>query len=119
MPAAVPNARHTIREFALHHGADAEVRDAMAMCVTEAVTNAVVHAYRDRTSPGDVEMEMERVDGALCVQVRDTGSGITPQLGTRGLGIGLPLMANLAKPCELRATAGGGTEVMLRFPLLG
>ena len=119
MPEAVPSARHTIREFALHHGVDADLGDAMAMCVTEAVTNAVVHAYRDRTPPGDVEMAMERIDGALCVRVRDTGSGITPQLSTRGLGIGLPLMANLADPCELRTVDGGGTEVMLRFPLRG
>ena len=52
VPQSARDARQAIREHAMSHGAAAEVQDAIALCVTEAVTNAVVHAYRDRPQPG-------------------------------------------------------------------
>lgn len=115
IPQTVPEARRAIRELAVLQGAESEVQDAMALCVTEAVTNAVVHAYRDADRPGSVEVEATRVDEALCVYVRDEGRGLSPSLESRGLGLGLALMASLAEWFEVRTASGGGTEIVLRF----
>ena len=116
-PQAAREARQAIRALAVRHRACAEVQDAMALCVTEAVTNAVVHGYRDGRRPGRVELETERVEGAIWVRVRDDGSGIAPRSDTPGLGFGLPLMANLADEFEARTASTGGTEIVLRFVL--
>jgi anti-sigma regulatory factor (Ser/Thr protein kinase) len=48
-------------------GADPETRAAIALCVSEAVTNAIVHAYRHSDAPGVVEVEAHRPNGYLCI----------------------------------------------------
>jgi serine/threonine-protein kinase RsbW len=116
-PEAVRAARHVVQELAFVHGVAGEVADAMALCVTEAVTNAVVHAYHDTSEARAVELEAVRRDNGLCVYVRDAGSGLRPNSASTGLGLGLPLMAQLADQFEMRSASAGGTEVVLRFPL--
>jgi serine/threonine-protein kinase RsbW len=86
------------------------------MAVTEACTNAVVHAYDDRSGRLDVEMFAD--DHALTVVVRDKGSGIQPRAnrtGTTALGLGLPLIAALSDAFEVRGGPGIGTEVRMSF----
>lgn len=117
MPGAVREARSTIRDVARGHGAEGGVLDAMALCVTEAVANVVVHAYRDRIDPGDVELETRRLPDALCVYVRDTGLGLAPRLDSPGPGLGLPLIAQFADSFEVRSSDATGTEVVMRFLL--
>lgn len=105
--------RRAIQQFAGDAGATARAVDSVAVCVTEAITNAVVHAYRDR--PGRVDMEAE-VDGDfLCVRVRDQGRGLEPRLDSPGLGLGLPLIAQLSASSEIVSPEQGGTEVVMRF----
>src|SRR5215208_4488304 len=102
-------ARRLTRQFAAEHNADDETIAAVALCVTEAVTNAVVHAYRDTDQPRDVEIEARRPNGYLCVYVRDRGQGMTPRLDSPGLGLGLPLIADSATSLEVRRPHSGGT----------
>jgi serine/threonine-protein kinase RsbW len=86
------------------------------MAVTEACTNAVVHAYDERAGRLDVEMFAD--DHALTVVVRDRGSGIQPRAnrsGTTALGLGLPLIAALSDAFEVRGGPGIGTEVRMTF----
>ena len=86
------------------------------MAVTEACTNAVVHAYDDEAGRLDVEMFAD--DHALTVVVRDKGSGIQPRAnrtGTTALGLGLPLIAALSDTFEVRGGPGIGTEVRMSF----
>lgn len=85
--------------------------------MSEAVTNAVVHAYRDRYEPGAVEVEAQRPNGYLCLYVRDQGSGLTPRPDGPGLGLGLPLISRTATSVEVRDAATGGTELVMRFDL--
>ena len=97
---------------------DAVLADAK-MAVTEACTNAVVHAYPDvNGNSGDLEIEMHADDARLTVVVRDSGSGIQPR-PTRheptALGLGLPLIAALTDSFEVRGAAGTGTEVRMTF----
>ena len=54
-PSSVPRARRALREFAAAAGATVDQVDAVRLASSEAVTNAVLHAYRDEpgrsTSP--------------------------------------------------------------------
>ena len=110
-------ARRVVRRFAAEHNADDETIAAVALCVSEAVTNAVVHAYRDADQPRDVEIEARKPDGYLCVYVRDRGQGMRPRLDSPGLGLGLPLIADSARSIEVRRRHTGGTELIMRFDL--
>ena len=86
------------------------------MAVTEACTNAVVHAYDD--DEGRLAVEMFADDRQLTVVVRDRGSGIQPRAnrsGTTALGLGLPLIAALSDAFEVRGGPGAGTEVRMTF----
>ena len=74
-PATPARAREAVREFAAEHGADTDTLAAVELCVSEAVNNAVLHAYR-KPAAGPVEVEARRPDGYLCLYVRDQGSGL-------------------------------------------
>ena len=119
-PAEAPTARLARRaagEFAASEGADAETLAAVELCVSEAVTNAVVHAYRGEEDPGPIQIEARRPNGYLCLYVRDEGCGLTPRLDSPGLGLGLPLISQTAAELEVRRPEHGGTELVMRFDL--
>jgi anti-sigma regulatory factor (Ser/Thr protein kinase) len=98
-------------------GADAPVREAARLAVSEAVSNVVVHGYRD-SSPGAFTVSVEWNGGELRVIVRDHGCGMSPRMDSPGAGFGLPLIASLAESFSVTAAEDGGTEVMMTFPLL-
>ena len=87
--------------------------DGVALAVTEAVTNAVMHAYRDR-EPGTVRIFASVGDGALVVVVSDDGPGMTPRTDSPGIGLGLSLIAQLSTTVEIDGN-GDGTRVMMSF----
>jgi serine/threonine-protein kinase RsbW len=86
--------------------------------VTEACNNVVIHAYSS-DSPGLLEVEADPGDGsAVDVVVRDYGAGLQPNtvpVGERSLGLGLPLIAALARQFEIRGRSGGGLDVRMMF----
>jgi stage II sporulation protein AB (anti-sigma F factor) len=113
-PEAVPLARRALREFALGAGADPHQIDAIRLAGSEAVTNAVVHAYRDE--PGNVYVTATVVSGELWVLIADDGCGMmAPRARRPGLGLGLGLISQLSDELAIVARAGGGTEVRMRF----
>jgi serine/threonine-protein kinase RsbW/stage II sporulation protein AB (anti-sigma F factor) len=84
------------------------------LAVSEAATNAVVHAYRE--AEGTLVLRA-RVDGReLIVIVSDTGVGLAPRHDSPGLGLGMPLMASVTSSFSVVST-GSGTEVRMRFSL--
>ena len=111
------NARQAIREFAASAGATAWALDSIALCVTEAMTNGVVHAYRNDDRPAPIEMEAEHDGDSLWVRVRDHGHGLVPRLDSPGLGLGLPLISQMSASSEVVSPQHGGTEVTMRFEL--
>jgi anti-sigma regulatory factor (Ser/Thr protein kinase) len=117
VPQSVHAAREVARTLALRHHADPPVHEAMALCVSEAVTNSVVHAYRHRSEPGTVELAATRLTDAICLYVRDRGLGMTPRVDSPGAGLGLALIAYYADQFEVRTTPAEGTEIVMRFPL--
>ena len=115
-PEAASRARHAAVDLARRLGADPEARDSIAVAVTEAVANVVVHAYRD-DHHGEVEVALRGCEDCLEVVVSDAGVGMLPRDDSPGLGLGLGLMAALADVFEVTPSRTGGTAVRLAFRL--
>ena len=113
-PERIAAIRHEVRDCAEANGASDP--NAVALAVTEAITNAVVHAYVDRAEPGDIEVIVQRLpDEGIEILVCDEGRGMMPRADSPGIGLGLPLVATLAERFEVQARAGGGTRVLMAF----
>ena len=113
---SVPRARHALAGFATRAGASAEQVDEVRLTSSEALTNAVLHAYRGE--PGTIQVTAAVVAQELWVLIGDEGSGMQPRGERPGLGLGLGLIAKLTDDFEIVARSGGGTEVRMRFDLL-
>ena len=87
---------------------------AVQIVVSEAVANAVVHAYPDRT-PGQVRLEAWLEGELLTVVVADDGVGISSGRGGHGLGKGLAVIRRLAREVEVHSR--GGTRLVMRLQL--
>ena len=112
-PAAVPDVRRAVVDFAeLHgvgHGPD------VALAVSEAVTNAVVHGYRDGAR-GDVRVVACAEPDRLVVVVRDYGCGMSPHPDSPGLGLGLSVIGRLTTEMNIeRPDRGGGMRLRMHF----
>lgn len=117
VPGSAAAARGALGQHLARRGLAPGLCDAIALCVSEAVTNAVVHGGCNRPVGACVELEVFEAEGVLCVFVRDRGPGPIADAGSPGLGVGLPLMATLADHFDISARDTGGTEVALRFRL--
>jgi anti-sigma regulatory factor (Ser/Thr protein kinase) len=107
-------ARRDVVAYAREHGAVDP--DGIALAVSEAVTNAVVHAYVDVPEPGAVEVTAEvHDDNGLEIQVCDDGRGMAPRLDSPGLGVGLPIVAEIAQRFKVETRPTGGTAVRMFF----
>jgi serine/threonine-protein kinase RsbW len=115
-PEAAGRARRAAVALATELGAAPEARESVAVAVTEAVANVVVHAYR-LGGDGMVEVALRGDDDCLEVVVSDTGVGMRPRDDSPGLGLGLGLMAALADQFEVTPGEAGGTDVRLGFRL--
>src|SRR4051812_42186741 len=89
--------------------------EALRLAVGEACTNVVVHAYRDQGNPGAVHVRAVAGETGLVVEVCDDGCGPSPRGDSPGLGLGLPLMAQLSREMEITDREEGGTRVRLVF----
>ena len=89
-----------------------DVRDGVRLAVTEACTNAVLHAYP--SGSGDMTVTARVDDHQLTVEVSDDGVGIQTRPASSGLGLGITLMRAIA---DTLISDGNGTTVELRFPL--
>lgn len=115
-PSSVAPLRRAVVEFAGSHGMSREVADDLRLCVSEAVTNAVLHAFRDRV-PGTVSVTAEVDAGDVVVRVSDDGRGFAPRNDSPGLGLGLSLIGDLASELTITRPRGGGTIVSMSFRL--
>ena len=114
VPEIVPKARLAVADYA--RACEADVHR-VALAVSEAVTNVVLHAYRDR-EPGPLLVNAELVDSDLVVTVADEGLGMTPNPDSSGLRMGLAIIGALAADTQLR-NGSEGLEVRMRFPCAG
>jgi anti-sigma regulatory factor (Ser/Thr protein kinase) len=119
VPANVALVRQALAGLADELGIDAARLADMKVALTEACTNAVLHAYDEQGGPLEAAMAVE--EGRLTLTVRDRGQGLRPlPSASEGppLGFGIALIASLA---DEFGVAGGmrGTEVQIAFALDG
>ena len=99
-----------------------EIND-IKTAVSEAVTNAIVHAYPDAL--GKIIMKMKLLKGGVLeITVRDWGRGITnveearrPLFTTGGSersGMGFTIMESFMDKLTVRSVPGKGTTVQMR-----
>jgi serine/threonine-protein kinase RsbW/stage II sporulation protein AB (anti-sigma F factor) len=107
--------RNAVADYARSAGLPGGRLGDVRLAVSEAATNAVLHAYRDR-EPGQIRViAAVDGDGALTVVVEDDGFGPLPRPDSPGIGLGLPTIASVADAVELSAGAGAGARLSMRF----
>ena len=117
VPDAVAGLRQSVVEYARRVGASEPVLSSIKLAVSEAATNAVLHAYADDEEPGEVAVCAIRERDTLRVVVTDDGGGMVPRADSPGLGLGLPLIAQLVDSLEVDTREGGGTSLCMRFAI--
>ncbi len=98
-----------------------EVSD-IAVAVSEAVTNAIVHAYPDELGPVTLTMCLYE-NSRVVVKIRDKGRGIAdvnqamePLFTTGGeerSGLGFSVMSSFTDKLRVRSAPGKGTTVIM------
>jgi serine/threonine-protein kinase RsbW/stage II sporulation protein AB (anti-sigma F factor) len=115
-PPGVGALRREVAAFAQRAGMDEDGLGSVRLAVSEAATNAVVHAYRESGDPGELQVRAFVDNGELNVVVCDTGIGLGPRPDSPGLGLGMPLMASVTSSFRV-VSAGRGTEIHMAFAL--
>ncbi len=116
VPEVVPLARRALASVAAAAGAAGERLDEIRLAVSEALTNAVVHAYRNGEA-GRLHVTAAVASDELWVLIGDDGRGLHAWNDSQGLGIGLSLISGLSDDFAVVTRASGGTEVQMRFDL--
>jgi serine/threonine-protein kinase RsbW len=112
--------RKGIMNFAEAHGAKPAALGDIALAVGEALNNVVLHAYRNTSAPGRMTIDAHFETDSLAVAVIDEGLGFGPRHGSPGLGLGMPIIAQLASTLSVVANgdrAQPGTTVLMGFQL--
>ena len=97
-----------------------EIED-LKIAVTEACTNAVVHAYNGK--PGEIVVRCYPAKNILTVEVNDSGIGFNPKKivpGAKGkdkapsLGLGLTFIKSLTHDLKIKSAPKKGTSLTFR-----
>jgi serine/threonine-protein kinase RsbW len=113
----VPQARHELARLAAEAGASDELLDAVRLAASEAVTNAVLHAYDGMM--GEIRVDVDVTPHELSVLIADDGNPQARREDKQGLGVGLLLIAECCDDLDIVKRDSGGTEVRMRFALNG
>ncbi len=120
-------ARMAVAAFVAQLDPPVSVLSDLKTAVSEAVTNCIVHAYRDADSKTDCPIYITAVctaGGLLRITVRDKGKGIpdvalartplytTDAEGERS-GMGFTVMESFTDRLRVRSAVGKGTTVVL------
>ncbi len=114
IPANVGRARCAVARVAAAAGAAPEDIEAVRLVVSEAMTNAVVHAYDG--GPGSIRVSARPAGDELLIAIADDGCGVHTRARRPGLGIGLSLIVELSDGVTIDAGACG-TQLRIRFAL--
>ena len=101
LPSSVATIRREFMDALGGYDLTADRRADIALVVTEAATNAVVHGYRDTVPPGPLYAAAAVGTESLTVWVSDFGCGMQPHPDGSGLGLGMPLMGRLCDHVQI------------------
>jgi serine/threonine-protein kinase RsbW len=114
--ASVPLLRGHVVGFVADQRVCSDRAEDIRLAVSEALSNAVLHAYRGPDATGEVEVRATRTDTYVEVVVRDSGDGMAPRSDSPGLGLGLPMIARITDRLQIeRPTDAPGTAVRMHF----
>lgn len=116
-------ARVAVSAFAVPFNPTMDVLSDIRTAVSEAVTNAIVHAYRERGGTITLEAAL-REDGVLALEISDTGCGIpdieqamqpfyTTQPEKERSGMGFSVMQSFMDSVRVESEVGRGTRVRM------
>jgi anti-sigma regulatory factor (Ser/Thr protein kinase) len=105
--------RSELMQTLAQHDCAADRRADIALVISEAATNAVLHAYGDTTGPLYVAATLG--GQSLTVWICDIGSGMLPGRDSPGLGLGLGLITKLCDEVLISSDADAGTCVTATF----
>jgi anti-sigma regulatory factor (Ser/Thr protein kinase) len=113
----VSGIRRAAVQFARLHGVPDDRLADMRLAISEAVSNAVIHAFRMHELPGTVTVSVAVAPARFAeIVVRDDGAGMSARNDSPGLGLGLSLIETVADETERRRPADGvGFELWMRF----
>lgn len=114
-------ARVAVGAFAARFDPTLDELNDIKTAVSEAVTNCIVHAYKDTI--GKIYITVSESGGVLKITVRDRGCGIDdvkkamePLFTTGGeerAGLGFAVMDSFTDKLSVRSTPGKGTSVTM------
>jgi stage II sporulation protein AB (anti-sigma F factor) len=116
-PRSVAYGRQAVVTLATQIGLPPETIWRIQLAVSEALTNAVVHAHRTDTNASSHHLVLtaDYDDNNLRVSISDQGVGLIPRSDSPGAGLGLALIANHADALDIDSQPGHGTTVHLTF----
>jgi anti-sigma regulatory factor (Ser/Thr protein kinase) len=115
-PANVGSLRRELDAALVPLRLSAQQRGDIGLVVSEALTNAAMHAYVGQ-AVGSVTLAASTARKSLHVTITDEGRGMIPRNDSPGVGLGVSVMGRLADGLEISTPGAGGTEVCARFSL--
>lgn len=116
-------ARAAVASFVLQLDPTIDEISDIKTAVSEAVTNCIVHAYRNTIGTIYISAEIKN-DNSVVVKIRDRGVGIEnikqamePLYTTGGeerAGLGFAVMQSFTDSLKVKSTVGKGTTVTMR-----
>lgn len=112
----IPLLRNVVAHAARNAGVSEERLYDVKLCLTEAATNVVEHAYSEGER-GAVRVDVRVIEGELEIEVTDDGRGMDPDRQVEGGGYGLGIIYQLTDRSAVRTAPGSGVKVQMAFPL--
>ena len=115
----VPHARAAITRLCERLEMDDQPTGDIRLAVTEACSNCALHAYDDGAQWPIYTLDARLDHDDLLIVVSDRGMGLQASQASKApsLGYGLGIIQHLAASSHVSARPGGGTRVVMRFPL--
>jgi serine/threonine-protein kinase RsbW len=115
---SVPRARRAVAAECRALGAEAGLCARIALATSEAVTNAVLHAFPE-DGPGEVSASVRRDGEEIEIVIADNGRGLVTRSDSPGMGMGLGIIAEVSDRLSIVADGRRGTALHMWFALSG
>lgn len=127
IPENVGFIRNVVAAFCIPVDPSLETVNDVKTAVSEAVTNTVVHGYKDKE--GEVMIDAEIIDTKLYIKISDQGAGIddvnkamedffTTETEEERSGLGFTIMKTYMDTLKVESKLGAGTSVLMTKELV-